>query len=161
MGKSLKRIMIQIPEKFLKEFDKEIQGLYASRNEAIRAGMLLVLEYLRQTAVICPYATIKFTEPTGEEHLWQRISKKLPPIPCPMPPHPKGIDYERLRRMIESGDYNAISELMTKGFQKIGYKTATNILYLTKRFGEEILPETDVSRLSDGQIHQIVAAVGQ
>ena len=40
--------MVQIPEKFMREFDKEIQGLYASRNEAIRAGMLLVLEYLRQ-----------------------------------------------------------------------------------------------------------------
>jgi len=48
MGGSLKRIMVQIPEKFLREFDKEIQGLYASRNEAIRAGMLLVLDYLKQ-----------------------------------------------------------------------------------------------------------------
>ena len=48
MGKSLKRIMVQIPEKFLREFDGEIQGLYASRNEAIRAGMLLVLDYLKQ-----------------------------------------------------------------------------------------------------------------
>jgi len=120
-----------------------------------------ILEYLRQTAVICPYATIRFTEPTGEEHMWERVSKRLPPIPHPMRPHPKGVDYERLRRMIESGDYNITSELLTKGFQKIGYKTATNVLYLTKRFGEEILPETDVSKLSDGQIHQIVAAIGQ
>jgi len=35
-------------KKFLKEFDKETRELYASRNEAIRAGMILVLEALRK-----------------------------------------------------------------------------------------------------------------
>jgi len=120
-----------------------------------------ILDYLRQTAVICPYATIKFIEPSGEEHLWERVSEKLPPIPRPMRPHPKGVDFEKIRRIIESGDYNTVLDLLTEGFQKVGKKTATNILYLTKRFGEEILPETEVKRLSDDQIHQIMTAMKQ
>lgn len=47
MGGNLKRFLVLVPEKFLKEFDGETRGLYASRNEAIRAGMILMLEELR------------------------------------------------------------------------------------------------------------------
>lgn len=120
-----------------------------------------ILEYLRQTAVICPYAKMKFIEPNGEEHLWKRVSTKLPPIPKPMRPHPEGIDLERVRRMRESGEYSTALELLTKGFQRIGKKTATNILYLTKRFGDEILPGAKVQELTDRQIHQILSATKQ
>ncbi|MFH2110977.1 MAG: ribbon-helix-helix domain-containing protein [Candidatus Bathyarchaeota archaeon] len=48
MGTKLKNIMVQIPERFLQEFDSETKGLYASRNEAIRAGMMLILETHRK-----------------------------------------------------------------------------------------------------------------
>ena len=42
MVKKLKRILVHIPKEFLKEFDEETLGIYASRNEAIRAGMILI-----------------------------------------------------------------------------------------------------------------------
>jgi len=48
MSRKLKRILVHVPEKFLEEFDREIGGLYASRNEAIRAGMILILETMRR-----------------------------------------------------------------------------------------------------------------
>ena len=45
MGKkSIKRVLVHIPSHFLEEFDREISRIYASRNEAIRAGMILVIE---------------------------------------------------------------------------------------------------------------------
>jgi metal-responsive CopG/Arc/MetJ family transcriptional regulator len=44
MGRKIKRILVHVPKDFLEEFDREIMGLYASRNEAIRAGMIMVLE---------------------------------------------------------------------------------------------------------------------
>ena len=44
VGKNIKRVLVHIPKDFLEEFDKEIAGLYASRNEAIRAGMIMVIE---------------------------------------------------------------------------------------------------------------------
>jgi metal-responsive CopG/Arc/MetJ family transcriptional regulator len=47
MGGNLKRFLVRVPEKFLREFDRETRDLYASRNEAIRAGMILMLEELR------------------------------------------------------------------------------------------------------------------
>ena len=41
VGKNIRRVLVHIPKDFLAEFDKEIAGLYASRNEAIRAGMII------------------------------------------------------------------------------------------------------------------------
>ena len=42
--KNIRRVLVHIPKDFLEEFDREIAGLYASRNEAIRAGMIMVIE---------------------------------------------------------------------------------------------------------------------
>jgi len=42
--KRIKKILVHVPADFLEDFDQEISGLYASRNEAIRAGMNLVLD---------------------------------------------------------------------------------------------------------------------
>ena len=44
VGKNIRRVLVHIPKDFLEEFDREIAGLYASRNEAIRAGMIMVIE---------------------------------------------------------------------------------------------------------------------
>jgi len=46
--KSIKRVLVHIPSHFLDEFDREISGLYASRNEAIRAGMIMLIEAERR-----------------------------------------------------------------------------------------------------------------
>jgi len=48
MDGKLKRVLVHVPERFLTEFDRETEGLYASRNEAIRAGMVMVMEALRR-----------------------------------------------------------------------------------------------------------------
>lgn len=50
MVRKLKRILVHIPKEFLKDFDKETTGIYASRNEAIRAGMILILEATKKRA---------------------------------------------------------------------------------------------------------------
>jgi metal-responsive CopG/Arc/MetJ family transcriptional regulator len=47
----LKRILVHVPEKFLERFDREIEGVYASRNKAIRAGMIMVLENVKRTEI--------------------------------------------------------------------------------------------------------------
>jgi len=47
-GRNIRRVLVHIPKNFLEEFDREITGLYASRNEAIRAGMIMVLEAVKR-----------------------------------------------------------------------------------------------------------------
>ncbi|MFQ6076944.1 MAG: hypothetical protein ACE5Z5_12590 [Candidatus Bathyarchaeia archaeon] len=48
LKRRLKRVLVRVPRDFLEEFDRETRGLYASRNEAIRAGMILVLENVKK-----------------------------------------------------------------------------------------------------------------
>ena len=45
---SLSRIWLLIPKTFLKHFDEAVQSTFPSRSEAIRRGMNLVLEEIRQ-----------------------------------------------------------------------------------------------------------------
>ena len=42
--KKLKRVVLLVPESFLDLFDRKTKGIYASRNEAIRAGMKLIMD---------------------------------------------------------------------------------------------------------------------
>ena len=44
----LSRIWLLVPNLFLRHFDKAVQSTFPSRSEAIRRGMKLVLEELRQ-----------------------------------------------------------------------------------------------------------------
>lgn len=46
--RKLKRILVHVPKDFLEEFDEETSCLYSSRNEAVRADMILVLEAIRK-----------------------------------------------------------------------------------------------------------------
>ena len=48
MSRRLRKVTVPIPEQFLHEFDQKTKGFYASRNEAIRAGMILLLETHRK-----------------------------------------------------------------------------------------------------------------
>ena len=45
---NLSRIWLLVPNIFLKHFDEAVQGTFPSRSEAIRRGMNLVLEEIRQ-----------------------------------------------------------------------------------------------------------------
>ena len=45
---NLSRIWLLVPKIFLQHFDEAVQGTFPSRSEAIRRGMNLVLEEVRQ-----------------------------------------------------------------------------------------------------------------
>ena len=49
--RNIRRVLVHIPKDFLAEFNREITGLYASRTEAIRAGMIMVLEAVKKRSI--------------------------------------------------------------------------------------------------------------
>lgn len=51
MKRKVKRILVHVPKDFLEEFDRETSSLYTSRNEAIRAGMILILETMKRRRI--------------------------------------------------------------------------------------------------------------
>ena len=75
-----------------------LDGDYAKAGSKIR-------DYVYQTSLITPYATITFDDPKGEKFRYTRIVKNMPPAPTIIRPHPYGIDVETIRRMLLDTHY--------------------------------------------------------
>ncbi len=63
-----------------------------------KAG-IKIRDYVYQTSLITPYATITFDDPKGEKFRYSRIIKTMPKPPTIIRPHPYGVDVETIRRM--------------------------------------------------------------
>lgn len=70
-----------------------LEGDYSKAGTKIR-------DYVYETSLITPYATITFDDPKGQKFQHTRFVKEIPPPPTIIRPHPHGIDVERIRRMI-------------------------------------------------------------
>ncbi len=79
-----------------------------------------ILEYLKQTALVTPYADIKFVDPKGRLYLFTRATKKMPPPPKETLPHPYGVDVETIQRLVRVTEYRNMLDFMQKHFHRIG-----------------------------------------
>jgi len=69
-----------------------LEGDYSKAGSKIR-------DYVYQTSLITPYATITFDDPKKQRFRYSRIIKTMPPPPAIIRPHPYGVDVETIRRM--------------------------------------------------------------
>ena len=88
-----------------KEFAKKglsvsvcLEGDYSKAGNKIR-------DYVYETSLITPYASITFDDPKGDRYSHPRFVKDIPPPPTIIRPHPHGIDVERIRRMIVESQF--------------------------------------------------------
>lgn len=83
-----------------------------------------VEEYIRRTAIIAPYATLVVSAP-DLNLTFERTSTELPPAPLTGKPHPRGVDVEMLKRMIEEvGKNKTLLEFLIENFDGVGEVTA-------------------------------------
>ena len=75
-----------------------LEGDYSKAGTKIR-------NYVYETSLITPYATITFDDPKGDRYTHTRFVKEIPPPPTIIRPHPHGIDVERIRRMIVESQF--------------------------------------------------------
>jgi len=75
-----------------------LEGDYSKAGNKIR-------DYVYETSLITPYASISFDDPKGEKFSHPRFVKDIPPPPTIIRPHPHGIDVERIRRMIVESQF--------------------------------------------------------
>ncbi|MDH3191328.1 MAG: DNA topoisomerase VI subunit B [Nitrosopumilus sp.] len=75
-----------------------LEGDYSKAGTKIR-------DYVYETSLITPYATITFDDPKGQKFHHPRFVKEIPPPPTIIKPHPHGIDVERIRRMIVESQF--------------------------------------------------------
>jgi len=87
-----------------------------------------ILEYMKQTGIIVPYANITFVDPRGRLYRFLRGTTKVPSAPTESLPHPYGVDVETLQRMLKLSEAKTLQEFMRKNFQRIGETTARKFL---------------------------------
>lgn len=90
-------------------------------------GLQSVDEYLKQTAIINPHATILYTSPKAESFPYSRATDKLPPLPKEIKPHPYGVEIGLLMRMLSSTTSRTLQSFLMNEFSRVGAETAKEI----------------------------------
>jgi DNA topoisomerase-6 subunit B len=98
-----------------------LEGHYAK-------AMPRILEYLKQTALVNPYANITFIDPKGRLYKFNRVTTRMPPPPKETKPHPYGVDVETIQRLIRVTPYRNMVDFMRNHFHRVGEKTAHRFL---------------------------------
>jgi len=87
-----------------------------------------LIEYIKQTAMVNPYADITFVDPKGRLYRFERVTTALPPLPKAVKPHPHGVDVETFRRLIAVTKSKNTRRFMMDHFQGIGPTTSEKFL---------------------------------
>lgn len=101
--------------------------------EANMRGRKRLHEYMRNTAVVNPHASIHLVEPNGEFHS-ERATDELPKETEEIDPHPHGVDLGTLQDMLGMTDSYSVSGFLQNDFTRVGQKTADSITGLFKDF---------------------------
>jgi len=113
-------------------------------------AMPKILEYLKQTALVTPYANITFVDPKGRLYKFTRVTTKTPPPPKETLPHPYGVDVETIQRLLRMTECHNMLDFMQKHFHRVGETISLSFLEFAgfiKTDDPKNLRREEVSRL--------------
>lgn len=90
-------------------------------------GKQSVLEYLRQTAIVNPHASVTFIDPDGKRFNFERATEQMPPVSKEIKPHPDGIELGTLMNMIKVTKERNLAKFLQNDFNRISERVAKEI----------------------------------
>ena len=90
-------------------------------------GKQSVDEYIKETAIVNPHATLIYTNPEAQQIILPRVVEELPPEPTEIKPHPYGVELGRLMKMLEATAAKTLQQFLTTEFVRVGSGTAKQI----------------------------------
>lgn len=106
-------------------------------------GKQSVDEYLKETAIVNPHATIIYTNPNAEQIIFPRATEELPAEAKEIKPHPYGVELGRLIKMLETTPCRTLQQFLTTEFVRVGPGTAKEICA-----NAALLPNTKPSKVT-------------
>lgn len=100
---------------------------FSLEGDYLRA-MPKILEYLKQTALVNPYANITFVDPKGRLYKFNRVTTDMPSPPKETLPHPYGVDVETIQRLILITQTHTMLDFMKTHFHRVGETIAKRFL---------------------------------
>lgn len=113
-----------------------------------------IIDYLKQTAIVVPYVSIAFLDPDGYFYFFPRSTDRIPPKPREALFHPKGVDLELLQRLLSSTKTRTLESFLITHFQRVGKKTASELLKLAG-----LSPDEKPSELTKEKIRALYEAM--
>jgi DNA topoisomerase VI subunit B len=98
----------------------EIEGRY-------QKGRASVDEYLAQTAIANPHVRLVYQTPEGETREYARTIHELPPPPKEIKPHPYGIEFGILLRMLQDTKSHSLAGFLASDFSRVSPALAQEI----------------------------------
>jgi DNA topoisomerase-6 subunit B len=112
----------------------EIEGRY-------QKGRASVDEYLAQTAIANPHVQLVYLTPEGERREFPRSLDELPPQPREIKPHPYGIEFGMLLRMLHDTRSHTLAGFLAGDFSRVSAAVSREICR-TARLSEDARPRT-------------------
>ena len=103
----------------------EIEGRY-------QKGRASVDEYLEQTAIANPHVKLVYETPEGETKEYPRTIQELPPQPREIKPHPYGIEFGILLRMLHDTKSQSLGGFLSSDFSRVSSNLAQEICKTAK-----------------------------
>ncbi len=103
----------------------ELEGRY-------QKGRASVDEYIEQTSIANPHVKLVYLNPEGETKEYPRTIHELPPQPREIKPHPYGIEFGMLLKMLQDTKSHWLSGFLASDFSRVSSKLAEEICKAAK-----------------------------
>ncbi|CAM8961708.1 unnamed protein product [Rhodiola kirilowii] len=116
-----------------------------------------ILHYMRQMAVITPYAEFlfKFIADTPDKNMTIKFARRtdvMPPVPLETKHHPSSVDLLLIKRLIEENSKQNLLQFLQHEFVNIGKSYAERLI---GEMGPDFTPKTPVKSLTSQQLVRI------
>jgi len=91
-------------------------------------GRQSVDEYLAQTAITNPHASIRYILPDGEVREYKRTVKQIVTVPKSVKPHPYGVELGVLMKMAKDTSAKTMTSFLCQDFSRVSSRVSQQIL---------------------------------
>jgi len=84
-------------------------------------------QYLKETAIVNPHATIIYTNPKAEQFIYARATDNLPKEPQEIKPHPYGLELGMLMKLLKNTEARSLNSFLLNDLSRVGAGTAKEI----------------------------------
>ena len=116
------------------DIDREVVGEHGVRIDMEIHGRYrkTVEDYLKQTSISNPFAKINYTAPDGTKTIFPRSLNELPKQPKIMKPHPHGMEFGILQRLLQKTSSRTLLSFLTNEFSSVGSQSGKEICKIAK-----------------------------
>lgn len=107
------------------EVSLEVEGRY-------QKGRASVDEWLEQTSIANPHVRLLYRTPEGETKEYPRTYHELPPSPKEIKPHPYGIEFGMLLKMLQDAKSHTVAGFLASDFCRVSPALAEEICKASK-----------------------------